>query len=60
MTNLDNWDWLILAAAAFVAVTSLVRLMLARRDELVREVKNQIAAPRARRSKKGESEEVSR
>jgi hypothetical protein len=61
VTDLDHWDWLILAGAAFVAVTSLVRLMLARRDELMKEVKDQLAASKASRSKKGEeSEEVSK
>ena len=57
MTDLDHWDWLILAAAAFVAVTSLVRLMLVRRDELVSEVKDQLAASQARRKKNGEQQE---
>lgn len=54
MTDLDKWDVLILAGAAFVAVTSLVRLMLARRDELVSEVKHQIDAAKAGRKKQHE------
>jgi hypothetical protein len=54
VTDLDKWDLLILAGAAFVAVTSLVRLMLLRRDELLREVKDQFAASKARKNKPGE------
>lgn len=46
--DLDWWDAMILLAAAFIAVTSLVRLMLARRDELTSEVRQQLAAAKAR------------
>jgi hypothetical protein len=49
--DLDKWDLVILLAAAFLAVTSLVRLMLVRRDELVKEIEAQFAAARAKRKK---------
>ncbi len=52
MLGMDGWDALLFSAAAFVAVTSLVRLMRARRDELIDEIKTQIAAERDRRKKK--------
>jgi hypothetical protein len=38
MANWTTADIVILCIAAFIAVTSLVRLMLHRRDELVREL----------------------
>ena len=52
MTDLGKWDVIVLVGAAFVAVTSLVRLMLARRDSLVQEVKQQIAASKAKRKQR--------
>ena len=57
VTDLDNWDVVILVGAGFVAVTALVRLMLARRDELVQEIKDQLAASQDKRKK---SKKVSR
>jgi hypothetical protein len=35
MLNLDAWDWVLLAAGLYVAVTSLVALMRRRRDQIV-------------------------
>jgi hypothetical protein len=52
MMELDKWDVAILAVAAFVAVTALVRLMLARRDEVLREIQEQIDATRAKKKAK--------
>jgi hypothetical protein len=40
---MDRWDVLILAVAAYVAVMTLVRLMAHRRNELVGQVRQQIA-----------------
>jgi hypothetical protein len=57
LKDLDPWDAVILVAAAFVAVTSLVRLMLARRDALVHEIKDQIAASRRGKKKKRDKQE---
>lgn len=39
---MDRWDVLIIAVAAYVAVTTLVRLMVRRRDELIAQVRQQI------------------
>ena len=39
---MDRWDVLMIAAATYVAVVSLVRLMTARRDELVRQLRAEI------------------
>jgi hypothetical protein len=42
-------DFILLAVAAYVAVTSLVRLMKARRDTLVADVQRQVAAHRRKK-----------
>lgn len=42
--NMDGWNWALLAVASFVAVVVLVRLMLARRDKLVEELHQKVAA----------------
>ena len=39
---MDRWDVLIIAVAAYVAVTTLVRLMVRRRNELIAQVRQQI------------------
>ena len=49
MESLDGWDVFLIMVAVYVAVTSLVRLMMSRRDKLVAEVQEQIAARRAQR-----------
>jgi len=38
MPNMDVWSWVLLLVGTFVAVTGLVRLMRARRDELFAEL----------------------
>ena len=43
---MDRWDILLLAVGVLVAVSSLVRLMRARRDLLVGQVKQQLEAHR--------------
>ena len=40
---MDAWDLLIVGAAAYVAIVSLVRLMAGRRNELLGEVRSQVA-----------------
>jgi hypothetical protein len=44
---MDRWDVLIIAAAAYVCVVSLVRLMANRRNELVAKIKEEITKQRA-------------
>lgn len=39
---MDRWDVLIIAGAAYVAIMTLVRLMVARRNQLVDHVRQQI------------------
>ncbi len=43
---MDRWDILIIAAAAYVAVMTLVRLMTARRNHLVDHVRQQVEQQR--------------
>jgi len=38
MPNMDVWDWVLLAIGGFIAVTTLVRLMRGRRDQLLAEL----------------------
>jgi hypothetical protein len=44
---MDRWDVLLAAAATYVAVVSLVRLMANRRNELVARIKQEVAKQRA-------------
>ncbi len=57
---MDRWDILLLVIGLAVAVSSLVRMMLSRRDKLVAQVKDQLAKHRksskARRSAASEKE----
>jgi hypothetical protein len=42
MPNMDVWSWVLLAIGVFVAVSSLVRLMRNRRDQLLGELTAQV------------------
>jgi hypothetical protein len=46
---MDRWDVLWVCVAGYVAVTTLVRLMARRRNELVDEIRGEIEASRRRR-----------
>ena len=39
---MDGWDIVLLMAAAYVAVSALVRLMLRRRDQMLDELRRQV------------------
>jgi hypothetical protein len=56
MLNMDVWDWLLLGAAGYVAVTSLVIIMRRRRDEVLAELTAQAHAERERK-RQAEAEE---
>jgi hypothetical protein len=45
---MDGWNVALLAGSGFVAVTGLVRLMLARRNKLVLELREQAEAEQRR------------
>jgi hypothetical protein len=44
---LQGWEWIVWGVAAFVAITSLVRLMRGKRDEVYREFLAQAERERA-------------
>jgi hypothetical protein len=45
--NLQGWEWLVWGAAVFIAVTSLVKLMRSKRDDVYRELLTQAEAEQA-------------
>ncbi|NOZ39563.1 MAG: hypothetical protein GXP24_04975 [Planctomycetes bacterium] len=54
---MDRWDIMIIAGAGYVAVTSLVRLMAARRNHLVDQVRQQIEQQRGQQAAKKPADE---
>ena len=44
MLNMQGWEWIVWAVAAFIAVTALGRLMLRKRDEVFHELLTQAEA----------------
>jgi hypothetical protein len=52
---MDRWDIALAAFAGFVAITSLTRLMLHRRNEVVRQLREQLAARRAAKAAANEA-----
>jgi len=48
---MDRWDILIIAGAGYLATVALVRLMAARRDQLVQQVRKQVEQQRAQQKK---------
>ncbi len=49
---MDRWDILIIAGATYVAVMTLVRLMVARRNHLVDQVRQQVEQQRGQQTAK--------
>lgn len=49
--NLDVWDVVLMAAAAYLAVTNLVRLMTWRRDGILEDLSRQAARHRKRQQR---------
>jgi hypothetical protein len=54
---MDRWDTLLLIAAGYIAVVSLVRLMVNRRNELVAKVREEIVKQRAAAAQAAEQAE---
>lgn len=54
---MDRWDILIIAGAGYVAVMTLVRLMVARRNRLVDHVRQQIEKQRGQQAAKKPADE---
>lgn len=45
---MDTWDWALLGAASYVGVMTLVRMMRARRDQVVQHLREQVQHERER------------
>ena len=48
---MDGWDFVLLVAAGYVAVTALVRLMLRRRNQMLDELRRQVGRGQRKQSK---------
>jgi hypothetical protein len=49
MGTMDGWSVVLLAAAAYVAVVTLVRLMIRRRNQLANQFRHELAKEKGRR-----------
>jgi hypothetical protein len=49
MNNLDGWDWILLGAAAFVAVLTLSRLMLGHHALLLKRLRGELLQERLKK-----------
>lgn len=49
MGSMDGWDLAIMVLVGYVAVVSLVRLMLLRRDDMMKEFREELAKEKNRR-----------
>lgn len=47
---MDGWDWVLLAVAGYVAVSSLVRMMIGHRDQLVARLRAEMEAEKHRQA----------
>jgi len=56
MANMEVWDVVLLVAAGYVALTTLVRLMLRRRDERVGRFRKEVEREQRRRSDRRQRE----
>jgi hypothetical protein len=56
--DMDKIDVLIIATAAYIAVTSLVRLMAVRRDQVIRHLRAEIQRQRKAREEAEQEEEL--
>ena len=56
MGNMDGWNLALLAIAGYIAVVSLARLMLRRRNQMMEQFREEVAKEKGRRaaSRKGE------
>jgi len=56
MPDMEVWDWILLAGAAYVAITSLVILMRRRRDEVLAQLDAQAQLERQRQQERARLE----
>ena len=50
MANMDGWSLALLAVAGYIAVVSLARLMLHRRNQLMQQFREEVAKEKGRRA----------
>ncbi len=48
MLELKTWDWVLLAAASYIAVITLVRLMQRRRESIIRDLTREVELAKQR------------
>jgi len=53
MDGLDRWDWLLLLMAVYVAVVAMVRLMAARRKQVIGQLQDQWKRRRGHAGQRG-------
>jgi hypothetical protein len=51
---MDRWDVIIILAAGYVAVTTLVRLMARRRNQTLEQIQGQISEQQGKKKKKND------
>jgi heme exporter protein D len=56
MQAMDNWDVTLLIVAGYVAVVALVRLMARHRNQMLDDMRRQIAQERKRKQAEGEED----
>jgi len=49
MENMDGWEFALLAAAGYMAVTALVRLMIRHRDHILAELRRDVEKEQRRK-----------
>ena len=57
MGTMDSWDWALLALVGYVAVVSLARLMIGRRDEMIGRFRKEMAEEKERQRKQEKAEQ---
>ena len=57
---MDRWDFIIVAAGGYIAIMTLIRLMAARRNQLVDQVRQQVEKQRNQQQSTPASEESDR
>ena len=50
MENMDGWNLVLLAVAAYVAVVTLARMMIRRRDQLMARFRREVEREKGRRA----------
>jgi hypothetical protein len=58
MNNMDGWDFVLLTAAAYIAVTALARLMIRHRNQLLGDLSRQ--ADRQKQGRNDDSDDSQR